>query len=82
MTPHQRALHRPRSLDDVDVMLEAAIDELRRHCDRLGHGRIHLWVDVDGRRVTGHELGFDRETSEDIDRVMREPPRKGGEKCR
>jgi hypothetical protein len=76
MRPRVKSTCRARDLDDVDMMLECAIDELRTCCGRLEHGRIHLWVDVDLSRAIGHELGFDRETSEDIARVMRAKPRK------
>lgn len=75
--PHTKILHpAPARAREVDLLLEAAVTNLRRYCGRLGRGRIHLWVDVHDRSVVGHSLECDFETSEDIDRMMREPPRK------
>ncbi|MBN1461391.1 MAG: hypothetical protein JXA57_17825 [Armatimonadetes bacterium] len=75
---HTKAPHNQAACArDADFLLEAAVTDLRRYCGRLGHGRIHLRVDVDGRRVIGHDLAVGTETSEDIEKTMTEPPRRG-----
>jgi hypothetical protein len=42
MKAHTRGAHKPRSLDEVDVELEEALQDLRRYIDRCHTGRARL----------------------------------------
>lgn len=42
---HTKATHRPRSLDDVDVELEEAIQRFRRLVERTEDGRVTVEVE-------------------------------------
>lgn len=73
MKPHRQAVHK---LDDLDAGLELAIDELRGYCSRLPHGRVILTVERYDRHTVCHDLAIERTTIEDLDRLIREVPRR------
>lgn len=68
----------------IDVGLEEAIEDTRRWCARLKHGRLFLVLNVIGGRVAEHRLEADSLTVEDLERLMQEPPkvRAGVSRCR
>lgn len=65
---------KPRDLFAVDVGLEEAFDEVRRRARRIPTGRIF----VELHRLYGvtveHRVDEDRQTEQDIERIMQEPP--------
>ena len=67
---------RYRSLDAVDVELEEAVEGLRQYVSRCATGRVHLVVERLDRVTIAHALEADRLTTADIERVMKEPPRR------
>jgi len=62
----------------LDVDLERAVEDLRRYCARLSCGRVFLTVERYERSTVGYYLRVDALTSEDVERLMREPPCKEG----
>ena len=60
----------------TDLELEVAIADLRGYCSRLSHGRVTLVVDRYDRQTIAHHLEADRLTTNDLERLMREPPHK------
>jgi hypothetical protein len=67
---------KPANLFDVDVDLELAISDLRGYCSRLPHGRVILAVTRYDKVTIGHDLTVDRLTADEIERLMREKPRR------
>ena len=63
--------------DDVDVVFDEFIGALRKRKRVVGHGRIFAAIAVDATgHVTDYRLATDRLTDEDVDRILREPPRR------
>lgn len=60
----------------ADVELELAIAELRGCCRRLGRGRVVLTVERLGGATVDYGLHVSPETTDDIERIMREIPRR------
>jgi GAF domain-containing protein len=67
---------RPLNLTEVDVDLELAIQDLRGYCSRLPHGRVILAVTRHERVTIAHDLAVDPLTADEIERLMREKPRR------
>jgi len=67
---------RPKTLDEVDVDLEQAIEAFRTCCDHVDHGRVHLVVERHGNLTIAHRVDRDDTITEDIERVMTERPHK------
>ena len=74
MAKHDHHLFHP---DYVDVVFDELVSDLRKRKRVVGHGRIFaaIAVDEDGH-VTDYRLATDRLTDEDVDRILREPPRR------
>ena len=58
----------------VDAGLEEALQDARRWCARLTHGRIFLVLEVEAGRVADHELKADAMMTRDLERLMQEKP--------
>jgi len=73
MAKHDHHLFHP---DDVDVVFDELVSDLRKRKRVVGHGRIFAAIEVDeGGHVTDYRLATDRLTDEDVDKILREPPR-------
>lgn len=70
--------YRPRTLDEVDVGLEDAIDALRSYCRHVPHGRVFLEVERHRDVTFAHHLDRDALTRADVLGVMREMPHREG----
>lgn len=68
---------RPRDFFEVDTELEEGIGRFREYRRRLRRGRVHLVVEVQGDVTVGHDVYADALTEGDVERVMREKPRRG-----
>jgi hypothetical protein len=66
--------YKPRTLDEVDIDFENAVDELRRRKARFPYGRIHLVIEQIAGLTTYHHVEGEPHTTEDIERVMRGKP--------
>lgn len=77
---------KPQRLEDVDVELEEFLNEIRRRCHRLDRGRVLMTIERDQGVTVRTECHTDALTEGDIDRLMRETPRRertpGGTPCR
>ena len=73
---------RPRTLEEVDVELEQAIEAFRTCCNRVEHGRVHLVVERHRSVTVDHHVSRDLETTEDLERVMTTRPHKEVKACR
>lgn len=68
--------HHQLHSDDVDVVFDELVSDLRKRKRIVGHGRIFAAIEVDeGGHVTDYQLATDRLTGEDVDRILREPPK-------
>lgn len=62
--------------DDVDVVFDDLIKDLRKRKRVLGHGCINAMIEVDGGgQVTDYVLESNRLTIDDVRRILIEPPR-------
>ena len=69
---------KPLRFANIDAGLDMAINDLRSYCRHLRRGRILLVLDrVDGY-TADYRIERDALTSEDLQRIMQEPPRRGG----
>ena len=70
------AKHKPRSLDEVDVELETAIERIRDRVARTERGRVIAVIEREDRVTVAHRVQVDGLTEGDIERTMQERPRR------
>lgn len=68
--------HHQLHSDDVDVVFDELVSDLRKRKRIVGHGRIFAAIEVDGGGyVTDYSLAANRLTDGDVDKILREMPR-------
>lgn len=72
---HAKDVHKIRSLDDVDIELEQALDAIRARVQRLARGRVIAVIERQDRVTVAHRVDVDQLTTRDVERLMTEPPR-------
>jgi hypothetical protein len=60
----------------MDLQFDVAVAQARQYCDRLKQGRVTLVLHRLDSRTVAHSVAADPLTEEEIDRLMREKPRR------
>lgn len=75
---HRAVRSRPRTIDEVDLDLEDAIEAFRRAYKLVAHGQVGVRVVKHQGTAVGHSVSVDPMTPDDVLAVMTMKPRKEG----